>query len=59
MTQVKLFEKGFGDDIEERVNQFLHENANAIKVIDIKYTTPIRDGARNCGWTIMIIYETL
>ena len=40
MTQVKIFQKlecGY-KVIEELVNQFLQENANSIKVIDIKYT---------------------
>ena len=59
MTQVKLFEKVRKSNIEECVNQFLQENSNSIKVIDIKYTTPIRTEAPRCGWTAMIIYETL
>ena len=57
MTQVKLFEQGFGDDIENRVNQFLQEKANSIKVIDIKYTTP--NATHSHDWTVMIICEIL
>ena len=67
MTQVKLFEEISSSStnsevIEKRVNQFLQDNANSIKVIDIKYTTAIPEvklyGTR-CAWTAMIIYETL
>lgn len=68
MTQVKLFEEISSSStnsevIEERINQFLQENANNIKVIDIKYTTSIpeiKGGSwTRCAWTAMIIYETL
>ena len=59
MTQVKLFEKGFGNDIEKHVNHFLQENASSIKVIDIKYTTYIKPEWHSCRWSAMIIYETL
>ena len=59
MTQVKLFEQGFGEDIEMSINQFLQEKANSIKVIDIKYTTPVTTDARKWKWTAMVIYETL
>ena len=59
-TQVKLFDQGgFNDDIEKRINQFLQEKANSIKVIDIKYTTPVTTNAHKWKWTAMIIYETL
>ena len=62
MVQVKLFRMSepLGRSmLEEQINQFLQENANGIKVIDIKYTTPIRTEAPRCGWTAMIIYEKL
>ena len=57
--QVKLFETRFGEDIEMSINQFLQEKANSIKVIDIKYTTPVTTNAPKWKWTAMIIYETL
>ena len=59
MTQVKLFEEVRKSNIEECVNQFLQENANSIKVVDIKYTTPVTTDARKWKWTAMVIYETL
>lgn len=59
MTQVKLFEKVRKSNIEECVNQFLQENANSIKVIDIKYTTYVPSERSICVWTAMVIYETL
>lgn len=59
MTQVKLFEPRFGEDIEMSINQFLQEKANSIKVIDIKYTTPVTTNANKWKWTAMVIYETL
>ena len=67
MTQVKFFEadnyRSDGSEaIEQLVNQFLKENANSIKVIDIKYTTKIPElklYGTKCAWTVMIIYETL
>lgn len=67
MTQVKLFEEISSSStnsevIEKRVNQFLQDNANSIKVIDIKYTTTIPEvklyGSK-CAWTAMVIYEKL
>ena len=57
MTQVKFFLESSGSRIEEWVNQFLQENANSIKVIDIKYTTNVEGSSRT--WTAMVIYETL
>ena len=57
--QVKLFEPRFGEDIEMSINQFLQEKANSIKVIDIKYTTPVTTNAHKWKWTAMVIYETL
>lgn len=57
MTQVKFFKEYYPSKIEEVINQFLQENANSIKVIDIKYTTP--NATRSHDWTAMIIYETL
>ena len=59
MTQVKLFEEVRKSNIEECVNQFLKENANSIKVIDIKYTTYVPSERLGCRWTAMVIYETL
>ena len=59
MTQVKLFEERHLSVIEECVNQFLKENANSIKVIDIKYTTYVPSERLSCVWTAMVIYETL
>ncbi len=59
MTQVKLFEKVRKSNIEECVNQFLQENSNSIKVIDIKYTTYVPSERSICVWTAMVIYETL
>ena len=63
MTQVKLFYSYDSKNVEECVNQFLQENANSIKVIDIKYTTSIPEikGSNwtRVAWTVMIIYETL
>ena len=59
MTQVKLFEEVRKSNIEECVNQFLQENANSIKVVDIKYTTYVPSERLSCAWTAMVIYETL
>ena len=59
MTQVKLFEEVRKSNIEECVNQFLQENANSIKVVDIKYTTYVPSQRLSCAWTAMVIYETL
>lgn len=59
MTQVKIFQEVRKSNIEEYVNQFLQENANTIKVIDIKYTTYVPSERSICTWTAMIIYETL
>lgn len=59
MTQVKIFQEVRKSNIEEYVNQFLQENANTIKVIDIKYTTYVPTERSSCAWTAMIIYETL
>ena len=59
MTQVKLFESNGYELIEEKINQFLQENANSIKVIDIKYTTYVPSERSICVWTAMVIYETL
>ena len=59
MTQVKLFEEVRKSNIEECVNQFLQENANSIKVIDIQYTTYVPSERSICVWTAMVIYETL
>ena len=59
MTQVKFFQAGIMYKIEEYVNQFLQENANSIKVIDIKYTTYVPSERSICVWTAMVIYETL
>lgn len=59
MTQIKLFEGVGKSNIEECVNQFLQENANSIKVIDIKYTTYVPSERSICRWTAMVIYETL
>lgn len=59
MTQVKLFESNDYELIEKRINQFLQENADSIKVIDIKHTTVAKTYASFCTWTAMIIYETL
>ena len=57
MTQVKFFKEYYPSNIEEVINQFLQENANSIKVIDIKYTTP--NATRSHDWTAMIICEIL
>jgi hypothetical protein len=59
MTQVKLFYSIERSNLEVRVNQFLQENANSIKVIDIKHTTAAITNAAEIEWTAMIIYETL
>ena len=64
MTQVKLFEEisrssTNSEVIEKRVNQFLQDNANSIKVIDIKHTTAVTTNARCYDLTAMIIYEKL
>lgn len=59
MTQVKLFERNDYKLIEKAINQFLQENADSIKVIDIKHTTAVITHADFCTWTAMIIYETL
>ena len=58
-TQVKFFEEYSPSYIEVVINQFLQEKANSIKVIDIKYTTPVTTNAHKCKWTAMVIYETL
>lgn len=59
MIQVKLFESNGYELIEKEINQFLQENADSIKVIDIKHTTVAKTYASFCTWTAMIIYETL
>lgn len=59
MTQVKLFKSNVYALIEKEINQFLQENADSIKVIDIKQTTVAKTNANFCTWTTMIIYETL
>ena len=59
MTQLKLFESNYYELIEKEINQFLQENADSIKVIDIKHTTAVLTHANFCTWTAMIIYETL
>ena len=59
MTQVKFFQELRKSEIEDWVNQFLQENANSIKVIDIKYTTYVPSDGVICVWTAMVIYETL
>ena len=59
MTQVKFFEGINTSKVEREINEFLQENANIIKVIDIKYTTYVPSERSICTWTAMIIYETL
>ena len=59
MTQVKLFESNGSELIEKKINQFLQENADSIKVVDIKHTTVAKTYASFCTWTAMIIYEIL
>lgn len=59
MTQVKLFKSTYYGLIEKEINQFLQENADSIKVIDIKHTTYVPTERSSCTWTAMIIYETL
>lgn len=59
MTQVKFFKEYSPSNIEKVINQFLQENANSIKVIDIKHTTAVTTNARCYDLTAMIIYETL
>lgn len=59
MIQVKLFQSSNSRLIEKEINQFLQENADSIKVIDIKHTTAARTNANLCTQTAMIIYETL
>ena len=59
MTQVKLFYHYDSERMEKEINQFLKENADSIKVIDIKHTTVAKTYASFYTWTTMIIYETL
>ena len=59
MTQVKFFEGINTSNVEREINEFLQKNANIIKVIDIKYTTPVTTNAHKWKWTAMVIYETL
>lgn len=61
MTQVKFFESESNhyEWIEKKINQFLQENADSIKVIDIKHTTAATTYASYCTRIAMIIYETL
>ena len=59
MIQVKLFQSGNSRLIEEEINQFLQENADSIKVIDIKHAIYIPSEGLVCKWTAMVIYETL
>ena len=59
MIQVKLFQSSNSRLIEKEINQFLQENADSIKVIDIKHTTAALTNANLCTQTAMIIYETL
>lgn len=56
MTQVKLFLENNIAVVERLVNQFLQENADSIKVIDIKLTSPSYGSSY---YSAMIIYETL
>jgi hypothetical protein len=56
MTQVKLFYYYDSEVMEKEINQFLKENADSIKVIDIKYTSPSYGSSY---YSAMIIYETL
>lgn len=59
MTQVKLFYYYDSEVMEKEINQFLKENADSIKVIDIKHTTVATTYARSYTWTAMVIYETV
>ena len=59
MTQVKLFYYYDSEAMEKEINQFLKENADSIKVIDIKHTTAVTTNARCYDLTAMVIYETL
>ena len=59
MTQVKLFYSYDSKNVEECVNQFFQENANVIKVVDIKYTTVSTTYSSHYNWTVMVVYETL
>ena len=58
MTQVKFFE-GITSKVEREINEFLQENSDSIKVIDIKHTTVVKTHVNFCTCTAMIIYETL
>lgn len=59
MTQVKFFKGINTSNVEREINEFLQENANIIKVIDIKHTTAVTTNARCYDLTAMVIYETL
>ena len=76
MTQIKIFtEKTYKskdagpkapvtDDLQNKVNDFLAENAGKIVVKDIKYSvqSPNPNQILNLDikeWTVMIIYETI
>jgi hypothetical protein len=58
---VKFFQKTEcgSQKIEDWINQFLQENADSIKVIDIKHAAVAQTYASFCTCTVMIIYETL
>jgi hypothetical protein len=64
MIQVKIIRtkaQNSSEKIEEKVNQFLLENKDLIKVVDIKYTAETLNPNNDIWtkWTILIIYEKL
>lgn len=64
MIQVKIIRtkaQNSSEQIEEKVNQFLLENKDLIKVVDIKYTAETLNPNNDIWtkWTILIIYEKL
>lgn len=62
MVQVKVFQEKTPDlkVFQGAVNQFLQEQAQDIKVIDIKYTAEAvnPNNAAWTKWTAMVIFET-
>lgn len=62
MVQVKVFQEKTPnvEVFQGAVNQFLQEQAQDIKVIDIKYTAEVvnPNNAVWTKWTAMVIFET-
>lgn len=62
-TQIKLFncQTPNLEEIEKKVNIFLHNKADKIQVVDIKYTAEHSNPGNPIWveWTVMVIYTPL